>query len=357
MIPLARPLLGREEMEKLEEAIKTGWISSKGRFVGEFENGFAKYCGASFGVATSSGTAALHLALKALGIKPGDEVIIPSLTFIATANTVAYCGARPVFVDSHPDYWCIDPGRIEEKITEKTKVIVPVHLYGHPCEMDQIMEIAERHSLHVIEDCAEAHGAKYKGKRVGDFGTINCFSFFGNKTITSGEGGMCLTNDQELTERMRILRDHGRAGTSEYRHDFLGFNYRMTNLQAAVGLAQLEKIDRIIAGKNSLVEQYNTLLEGAATLPPRMVGWAEPTCWIYSVLINNHERVMEALKREGIETRPFFLPIHKQPIYKTGMSLPVSESLHQRGISLPTFVGLEKGEIESICGIIKNSMG
>ncbi|NQU99168.1 MAG: DegT/DnrJ/EryC1/StrS aminotransferase family protein, partial [Parcubacteria group bacterium] len=243
MIQVSKPSLGREELNNVMEAIKSSWISSKGKFITEFEENFAEYCGVKYGIATANGTVALHLALKALKISKGDEVIVPDLTFIATANVVTYCNAKPIFIDSNPDYWCIDPEKIEEKITTKTKAIIPVHLYGHPCDMDAITKIAKKYGLYVIEDAAEAHGAGYKGKKVGSFGDISCFSFYGNKIITTGEGGMCLTNNQKLAERMKILRDHGMSPDKRYWYDVIGFNYRMTNIQAAIGVAQLKKID------------------------------------------------------------------------------------------------------------------
>ena len=249
MIPVAEPSFDEEELKNVVEAVKTGWISSKGKFVKEFEENFANFIGTKYGVATMNGTAALHLALKALNISKGDEVVIPDLGFIATANSVTYCNAKPILVDSHPDYWCIDPFKIEEKITQNTKAIIPVHLYGHPCDMDPIMEIAESHNLYVIEDAAEAHGAEYKGKIVGGFGDINCYSFFANKVITTGEGGMCLTDNDELYQKMILLRDHGMNPQKRYWHDFIGFNYRMTNLQGAVGVAQLKKIDKFLEKK------------------------------------------------------------------------------------------------------------
>ena len=208
-IPIAEPDIGSEELANVTEAVKSGWISSKGAFIEKFEGTFAKYLNLKNGVSVSNGTVALHLALAAIGISSGDEVIVPTLTFIAVANAVRYTGAVPVFIDSNPDYWCIDPEKIEEKITRKTKAIIPVHLYGHPCNMEPISEICRKYGLLIIEDCAEAHGAEYKNKKVGTFGTISCFSFYGNKIITTGEGGMCLTDNEELAEKMRMLRDHG----------------------------------------------------------------------------------------------------------------------------------------------------
>ena len=260
-IPIAEPDIGQEEIRNVTEAVKSGWISSKGQFIKDLEEQFARYFNVNFGASTSNGTSALHLALDALGIKMGDEVIVPTLTFIASANVVKYTGARPVFVDSHPDYWCIDPEKIEEKITDRTKAIMPVHLYGHPCDMDPIVRIAKKHDLFIVEDCAEAHGAEYRGKKVGSFGIISCFSFYGNKIITTGEGGMCLTNDKELAEKIRILRDHGMSPEKRYWHDVVGFNYRMTNLQAAIGVAQLAKLDKFIEKKRKIARNLQRIIE------------------------------------------------------------------------------------------------
>lgn len=354
MIPIAEPLLGEEELKNITEAVKSGWISSKGKFILEFEEKFAEYCGCYYGIATSNGTAALHLALKALGIKKGDEVIVPTLTFIATANAVTYCGAKPIFIDSHPDYWCMNPEEIEEKITENTKAIIPVHLYGHPCFMDAIMDIARDHDLYVVEDAAEAHGAEYKGKKVGSFGDINCFSFFANKIITTGEGGMCLTDSDELAERMRILRDHGMNPKKKYWHDVVGFNYRMTNMQAALGVAQLEKIEKIIEIKRGNANLYNSLLKdvNGITLPAEEE-WARNVYWMYSVLIGidyaiSRDNLMKKLEEEGIDSRPFFYPIHIMPPYRNGV-FPIAEALSKKGMSLPSSAKLKREEIEKIC--------
>ncbi|MEM4522680.1 MAG: DegT/DnrJ/EryC1/StrS aminotransferase family protein, partial [Nitrososphaeria archaeon] len=254
--PVAEPEIGDEELKNVIEAVKSGWVSSKGRFIDEFESSFAKYVGVKYGIATSNGTAALHLALAGLNIGSDDEVIVPDLTFAATINAVLYTRAKPVIVDINPEYWCIDPTKLEKAITSKTKAIILVHLYGHPCDMEPIMEIAEQHNLYVIEDVAEAHGAEYKGRKVGSFGHISCFSFYGNKVITTGEGGMCLTNDREIAERIKILRDHGMSPEKRYWHDVIGFNYRMTNLQAALGLAQLGKIERFIEKKREIAKKY-----------------------------------------------------------------------------------------------------
>ncbi|MFH1514194.1 MAG: DegT/DnrJ/EryC1/StrS family aminotransferase [bacterium] len=361
MIPISEPLLGEEELQNVIDAVKSGWISSKGAYITEFEQKFAGYCGVNNGIATSNGTAALHLALKALGIKKDDEVIVPTLTFIATANAVTYCNAKPVFVDSHPIYWNMDPEKIEEKITENTKAIIPVHLYGHPCDMDPIMDIARDHDLYVIEDAAEAHGAEYKGKKVGSFGDINCFSFYGNKIITTGEGGMCLTDDDELAERMRILRDHGMNPNRKYWHDVIGFNYRMTNMQAALGVAQIEKIEKIIELKRLNAEHYNRLLknvnENTITLPIEEK-WARNVYWMYSVLIDhriNRDDMIKKLEQEGIDTRPLFYPIHKMPPYLGGV-FPVAEVVSKLGISLPSSPNLMLSEIARVCDVLFNIM-
>ncbi|RLE64360.1 MAG: aminotransferase DegT [Thermoprotei archaeon] len=355
-IPIAEPEIGEEELKNVMEAVKSGWVSSKGPFIEEFEKSFSNYIGVKYGIATSNGTAALHLALVALGIGRGDKVLVPSLTFIATANAVTYTGAEPVFVDSHPEYWCIDPFKIEEKIDDKTKAIIVVHLYGHPCDMDEIMRIAEDHNLHVIEDCAEAHGAEYKGRKVGSFGIISCFSFYGNKIITTGEGGMCLTNNEELAGKMRVLRDHGMNPNKKYWHDVIGFNYRMTNLQAALGIAQLKKIDLLVAKKRQIASLYKKLLQDLPfiTIAPEMP-WAKNVYWLYSVLVKKEikDKIMASLEEKGIETRPFFHPIHMLPPYKSSLTLPVAEELSAKGLNLPSGFRLSENQIKEIVEVLR----
>ena len=359
MIPIAEPSLGEEELRNVIEAVKSGWISSKGKFIEEFEQEFANYCGRKYGVATANGTVALHLALETLGIKKGDEVIVPDLTFVAVANTVTYCNAKPVFVDAHPEYWCIDPERIEEKITPRTKAIIPVHLYGHPCDMDQIMKIAEEHDLYVIEDAAEAHGAEYKGKKVGSFGDISCFSFYGNKIITTGEGGMCLTDNEELAEKMRILRDHGMNPNKRYWYDVVGFNYRMTNMQAAVGVAQLEKLDEFVEKKREIAKWYSEGLKELEEkelikLHPEM-SWAKRVYWMFCILVEDkfgmsRDDLMKRLEENGIETRPFFYPMHVIPPYKNEEKFPVAEEISRKGVNLPSGTTLTN---ESVFQVVK----
>lgn len=368
LIPIAEPCLGEEELNNAIQAIKSGWISSKGTFILEFEQKFARYCGVHQAVATSNGTVALHLALKALGIREGDEVLVPTLTFIATANTVTYCNAKPVLVDSDPGCWCIDPSRIEDTISSRTKAIVPVHLYGHPCDMDAIEDIARRHSLYIVEDAAEAHGALYKDRRVGSFGHINCFSFFGNKIISTGEGGMCLTDDEDLAKKMRILRDHGMNPNRKYWYDVVGFNYRMTNLQAAVGAAQVDKLDRLVARRRQLAEWYNDAFRGLAergviTRPPEMP-WANSAYWMYSILLEDgfamsRDELIGALEDKGIETRPLFYPLHLMPPYQDQNSnkFPVAEELSRRGLNLPSGFRIGEEEVNRIAGAITSFHG
>lgn len=355
MIPILEPNLGDEELNNVIEAVESGWVSSKGKFINEFEENFAKYHGMNGSIATSNGTVALHLALNALGVDKGDEVIAPVLTFAATVNSILYCNATPVLVDSHPDYWCIDPEKIEEKITKNTKAIIPVHLYGHPCNMKWIMDIAEDNDLFVIEDAAEAHGAEYKGKKVGTFGDISCFSFYGNKIMTTGEGGICLSDNEDLIEKMKILRDHGMNPNKRYWHDIIGFNYRMTNLQAAVGVAQLNKLDNFLDKKRSIAALYAKNLkqleeDGKIILHPEM-GWVKSSFWIYSILIKDNtkrDELMELLKNDNIDSRPFFYPINTMPPYKTKEKFIIAEDISKKGISIPSSTTLTNEEVNYI---------
>jgi perosamine synthetase len=363
--PVAEPEIGEEELKNVIEAVKSGWVSSKGKFIEEFESSFAKYIGVKYGVATSNGTAALHLALVALNVGEGDEVIIPDLTFAATINAVIYTGAKPVIVDINQDYWCIDPTKLERAITPNTKAIIPVHLYGHPCDMNAIMEIASRHNLIVIEDAAEAHGAEYKGKKVGSLGHISCFSFYGNKMITTGEGGMCLTNDKELAEKIRILRDHGMNPVKRYWHDVVGFNYRMTNLQAALGLAQLGKIERFIEKKRKIAKIYAEELSSIEGITPHPeMPWAKCIYWLYSILIDDkktktaRDELAKKLEENGIETRNFFYPLHEMPIYRkyANFTYPASSKISKQGLNLPSSVKLSEEDVKYIARKIRETI-
>ena len=361
-LPVAEPILGEKELQYVSECVLTGWVSSAGKFVTRFEAMFAEFCEARHAVATSNGTTALHLALLALEIGPGDEVIVPSLTFIATANAVLYTGAQPVLVDSEPDTWNIDPAKVKAAITPQTKAIIPVHLYGHPADMGALREIADRHGLAIIEDAAEAHGARYNDRPVGGLGEIGIFSFYGNKIITTGEGGMVVTNRDDLAEKVRILRDHGMSPDKRYWHRVLGYNYRMTNLQAALGVAQMERIESLLAKKKEIAAAYSAGLAGipGIELPPQM-SWAENVYWLYSIIIDpqvfgcSRDDLMNHLKQVDIETRPLFPPIHQQPIYNTGQSLPVAERLSENGLSLPSAVTLKLEDVARIVEAIKKA--
>jgi len=353
-IPVAEPILTGNELAYVSDCITSGWVSSIGKYVTRFEQDFASFCGVKYCVATSSGTTALHLALAVLGIGFGNEVIVPSLTFIATANSVVYTGARPVFADSEPRTWNLDPTDVARKITPRTKAIIPVHLYGHPADMDAIDSIAREHNLFVIEDAAEAHGAEYKGRRVGAIGHIGAFSFYGNKIITTGEGGMLTTNDGDLAEKARQLRDHAMSSTRRYWHPTIGYNYRLTNIQAALGVAQMERVEEFIARKRTIAALYNELLNGTHGVSlPVEEAWAKNVYWMYSILVGDSARVsrddlMAYLNTRGIDSRPFFFPIHTMPSYATGQSLPVTERLARQGINLPSSIALTDDEIRRI---------
>lgn len=355
-IPVAQPVLGKEEERLVLEGIRSGWVSSAGKYILEFESSFSKFCNTKYGITTSNGTTALHLALVAAGIGPGDEVLIPSMTFVATANAVTYTGATPVFIDSEMETWNLDPEKIKEKINSRTRAIIPVHLYGHPANMGIIMAIARKYKLLVIEDAAEAHGALYKGKKVGSIGDAACFSFYGNKIITTGEGGMIVTNNKLFADKVKMLRDHGASKKRKFYHPTLGFNYRMTNLQAALGLAQMMRIDEFIDRKISIARLYEQFLRPLVpdiVLQPQM-DWAKNVFWMYSILIpykgkKNRDFVVKQLRKKGIDSRPFFFPVHLTPRYKTEDKLPNAEYLGKTGMNLPSSVSLEESKIEFIC--------
>lgn len=358
-IPVYKPELNGHELKYITDCIKTGWVSSIGSYVTKFEKRFAGYCDVRYAGSTCNGTASLHLALVALGVGKGDEVIIPSLTFVATASSVAYTGARPVFSDVDEKTWCINAEGIAKRITKKTKAIIAVHLYGHPCEMGPILDIAKRHNLYLIEDCAEAHGALYKKKKVGSFGDFGCFSFYGNKVITTGEGGMLTTNNKKLYEKIMFLKDHAMSKKKRYYHPVVGYNYRLTNLQAAVGLAQLERIEEFIDKKRKIAAWYNERLNNIPGISiPCEKTWARNVYWMYSILVNKdsgikRDNLMKALYKRGIDTRPFFYPVHKLPPYLSSLKLSVTERLSKEGINLPSSHTLKEKEIDYICKTIK----
>ena len=347
MIPVSEPLLGERELEYIRECVKTGWISSAGRFIEEFEQKWAAYCGVKYGIVVSSGTAALQVAVGCLELKPGNEVIIPAFTIISCALAVIYSRGKPVLVDVNPKTWTIDVSKIEEKITERTRAIMPVHIYGHPCDMEPVWELAKKYSLKVIEDAAEAHGAEYKGKKCGGLGDISCFSFYANKIITTGEGGMVLTNNEEYAERARSLRNLCFRKDRRFYHTELGYNFRLTNIQAAIGLAQLERIDELVEKKRWIGHSYNKRLKDVTGLIlPVEEPWAKNVYWMYGVVLGE-SRNMDAkefakrLRERGVDTRPFFLGMHQQPILQE-MGLfkdehyPVADRIARQGLYLPS---------------------
>jgi perosamine synthetase len=357
---VAAPDLSGSEIDYVNECLRTNWISSKGRFIGEFETSFQQFLGRKHAVATCNGTIALQLALLGMGIGPGDEVIVPSLTYVATANAVTYCGATPVFADSEPYTWCVSVESVARLITPRTKGIIPVHLYGHPCDMGPLMELANANGLWVVEDCAEAQGATCEGILVGKFGTAAMFSFFGNKIVTTGEGGMVVTDNDEVADRLRLLRGQGMDLARRYWHPIVGYNFRMTNIQAAIGLAQMERVEQLIADRRRIGAWYNKRLKDvtALTLPPQA-----PNCgtvyWLYSVLVNEASRrdsLMAELAAAGIETRPFFYPVHHFPMYRqhrTDTGCPVACALSAAGVNLPTSSYLKEEDVNIIAAVLR----
>jgi perosamine synthetase len=369
MIRVNEPLLGKEEFNKVLACLKSNWISSQGKFITEFEEKFAHFCGVKYGISTTNGTTALHLALAALGVGPGDEVLLPSFTMVATAFAVSYCGAKPVFIDSEPKTYNIDLDRVsaylrtqEKKGKIKVKVILPVHMYGHPVDMDPLLEIADKFSIAVIEDSAEAHGAEYKGKRCGSFGSLGCFSFYANKIITTGEGGMVVTNDPFLADKARRLKDLAHAPGKRFLHTEIGFNYRMTNLQAALGVAQLKKINTHIKKKRLIAREYIKRLKQIPGLRlPIEQPWAKSVYWMFGVLVEpafglGRDEFVNQLKMRGIETRSFFVPMHRQPVFNLSAKnsghygpYPVAEAISEQGFYLPSGLTISRDQIQYIC--------
>lgn len=356
-IPVYQPSLTGNEKKYVNDCLDTNWISSKGKYVSLFEEAFAKYINVKYATGVCNGTVALHLALVALGIGAGDEVIVPTLTYIASVNTIVYTGAKPVFVDSLPDTWQINPQEVRRSITPNTKAIMAVHLYGHPCEMSLLKEIADEYKLFLIEDCAEAIGSKYQSHHVGTFGDVATFSFYGNKTITTGEGGMLLTNDQTIYERAVHFKGQGLAKYRQYWHDVIGYNYRMTNICAAIGLAQLEKVNNILVKKRQIAELYKQLLKDTEYEVHPEVGDTFHSYWMVSILVsqtNDRDRIRESLAKAGIETRPVFYPVHTMPMYSQKYQRhKVAEDIGWRGINLPSYSDLQEEQIAYICEELK----
>jgi perosamine synthetase len=356
-IPIYRPFLNGNEKKYVIECLDSSWISSKGEFVNKFENEFANFIDVKYATAVSNGTAALHLALLSLGIGKDDEVIVPTLTYIASVNSIKYTGANPVFVDSLRDTWQMNPDDIRKKITRNTKAIMAVHLYGHPCDMDQLTSICNEFGLFLIEDCAEAIGSKYKGRHVGTFGDIATFSFFGNKTITTGEGGMVVSNDETLFDRCVHFKGQGLAKHRQYWHDVVGYNYRMTNICAAIGLAQLEQIDDFISRKRIIAEQYRKAFKGTNIEFHNEHDNVYHSYWMCSILVEKpeeREAMRDFLAEKGIETRPLFYPIHTMPMFaEKYQKHSIAENLGWRGINLPSFPSMTDEELEYVINCIK----
>ncbi|MBE7469709.1 MAG: aminotransferase DegT [Anaerolineae bacterium] len=364
IIPVCEPTLGGKEKEYVLDCLESNWISSAGKYIPAFEEKFAAECHCKYGVACANGTVALHLGLAALGLEPGDEVILPTFTMIATINAVTYTGATPILIDSEPCTWNMDVEQLARKITSKTKAIIPVHTYGHPVDMDPLMEQAEKHGIFVMEDAAEAHGAEYKGRRAGGLGHAAGFSFYANKIITTGEGGMITTNNAKFAALTQNLRDHAFSSERHFWHKYIGFNYRMTNMQAAVGLAQTEQMNDFVESRRRNAALYSHLLkEIPGIVTPPEAAWAKNVFWMYSILVEDdfgmtRDQLRAYLARHGVETRTFFIPMHLQPIYYEafkGQRYPVAEMLCQRGFYLPSASSLTAQQIEYIAGIVQQA--
>lgn len=356
-IPVSMPSVGPRERELVLQAVESGWISSLGEFVGRFESEFAAFCGVKEAVSVSNGTAALHLALHAHGIGPGDEVVVPDLSFIASANAVLMAGATPVFCDVDEDSLCLDVASAEACLTERTKAIMPVHLYGHAADMPAVMDVAERYGLVVIEDCAEAHGSEWSGQRVGSFGACGTFSFYANKNMTTGEGGMITTNSLELAADLRDLRDHAMSAERRYWHERLGFNYRMTNMQAAVGCAQMESLPGFLKARRRIFERYRANLGGDDRIRlNREAESARHSYWMICVEVVGagmaaRDSICEWMRERGVDTRPYFYPMSSMP-YLDEAATPTAHRVSASGFNVPTFVDLTNDQVDRACEVL-----
>jgi perosamine synthetase len=367
VIPVSEPLLDESAFSYVEEALRTGWISSEGRFIAEFERRWAEYCGVSHGIAVCNGTVALELALAALALPNGSEVILPSFTIISCIAAVLRTGCHPVLVDCEPDTWCLDIAEVERKITDRTRAVMPVHIYGHMAEMNPLMDLTRKLGLAIIEDAAEAHGAEYHGRRAGGIGTMGCFSFYANKIVTTGEGGMVVTDDPNLAERARNLRNLCLRRDQRFLHTELGYNFRMTNLQAAIGLSQIERIEDHVARKRRIAALYGERLRDirGLRLPVERPDFKN-VYWMYGIVLDDAVPLNAAafgarLKEHNIDTRPFFLGMHEQPVLRdrglfVGESYPVTERLARRGLYLPSGLGLNASQIDMVCAAIQKCL-
>ncbi len=355
--PVYQPAISGNEKKYVLECLDSTWISSKGKFINQFEKSFSEFLGVKYSASVSNGTVALHTALLALGIGPGDEVIVPTFTYIASVNAIHYTGAKPIFVDSQIDSWQMDPEDVKRKLSSNTKAIMAVHLYGHPCDMNKLTKLCADNNLFLIEDCAESFGSKYADNYTGCFGDIATFSFFGNKTITTGEGGMVSTNNEDLYNKIFHIKGQGLAKGKEYYHDIIGYNYRMTNICAAIGCAQLENAEKIIAKKRQIANWYSKALEDLPLKSHQAVGPVFHTFWMITIMVDDElhrNKLRSFLKEKAIETRPGFYPVHKMPMYyEEGEVFPIAESLGQRGINLPSYPELTQENVKYITEQIK----
>lgn len=371
MIPVNEPVIGDAEVAYVTEALRTGWISSAGRFLDEFERGWAAYCGRRHGIAVANGTVALQAAVRALRLNPGDEIIVPSFTIVSCASAITEERCTPVLVDCDPDTWCMNVSQIESRITPRTRAIMAVHIYGHPVDMNPVLDIARRHDLAVIEDAAEAHGAEYRYKdawrRCGSFGEMSTFSFYANKLLTTGEGGMIVTDDDDLADRLRRLRNLCFLPGRRFYHDEIGFQFRLTNVQAAIGLGQLERMEAIVASKRRMGERYSSLLKGIKSLQlPVERSWARSVYWMYGVVVDDScgtaVDVAKRLRKEGVDTRPFFLGMHEQPAFHKmglfgGESYPVTERIARQGLYLPSGLALTDEQMTETVKAVQKVVG
>ena len=358
-IPVYQPSLLGNEKKYVLDCLESGWISSKGDYVNKFEEGFANRVGIRYANSVCNGTAALHLALLAAGIDKGDEVIVPTLTYIASVNCIKYVGATPVFVDSCKLTWQLDPELIVNKITPKTKAIICVHLYGGMCDMDPIVNIAKKHNLYVIEDCAEAFGSQYKGRDAGVFGDIACFSFYGNKTLTTGEGGMVVASSDSIIKKVSHLKNQGMPEGKKYYHNVVGYNYRMTNICAAIGCGELSVINKILKRKKIIANLYRSQLKIKNLKFQKELKNSKSSHWLVSLLANtiaNKKRILMRLSKSYIETRPIFCPMHKLPMYSkySKKKFPIAERIYSLGFSVPSSQNLTNKKVKYICKVIKS---
>jgi perosamine synthetase len=367
MIPVNEPLIGEQESAYVRECLETGWISSAGRFIDRFESEFAAYCGVKHGVAVANGTVALQLAVASLGLEAGDEIIMPTFTIVSCALAAIYNGLTPVLVDSDPETWCMDVSRVAERITPRTRAVMPVHIYGHPVDMDPLREIARQHDLVIVEDAAEAHGATYKGRRCGSLGDVSCFSFYANKIVTTGEGGMVLTDDDAVAETARSKRNLCFQEQHRFYHEDLGFNFRMTNIQAAIGVAQLERIEQTVARRREVARAYSRGLQGLPVQLPVEREWAGSIYWMYGLVLDESAGMDASglaglLAEKGVETRPFFLGMHEQPALQRrglfrGERYPVAERLARRGLYLPSGAAITDEQVEQTVAAVAEVLG